>query len=77
MDYFYLVRENLSLGNYKEADKNLNLFFSAKDYKNQIKTNNIAYLSYIYKLNTMENLKEQYSEIDTLKLLLKAKKKTY
>lgn len=73
MDYFYLGRENLSLGNYKEADKNLNLFFSAKDYKNQIKTNNIAYLSYIYKLNAMENLKEQYSEIDTLNLLLKAK----
>lgn len=75
MDYFYLGRENLSLQNYEEADKNFDLFFSAKDCEKQIKTNNIAYLSYIYKLNIMENLKNKYSDKDILKHLLEAKSK--
>lgn len=75
MDYFYLGRENLSLENYEEADKNFDLFFSAKDYEKQIKTNNIAYLSYIYKLNIMEHLKDKYSNKDILNYLLKAKSK--
>ena len=75
MDYFYLGRENLSLGNYEKADKNFDLFFSAKDYEKQIKTNNIAYLSYIYKLNIMEHLKDKYSDEDILEHLLKAKSK--
>ena len=75
MDYFYLGRENLSLGNYEEADKNLDLFFSMKDCDKVIKSNNIAYLAYIYKLNIMEKLTKKYSEEDILQHLLKAKSK--
>lgn len=75
MDYFYLGRENLSLGNYEEADKNLDLFFSAEDCEKVVKSNNIAYLAYIYKLNVMEKLTKKYSEEDILQHLLKAKSK--
>ena len=75
MDYFYLGRENLSLGNYEEADKNLDLFFSMENCDKVIKSNNIAYLAYIYKLNIMEKLTKKYSEEDILQHLLKAKSK--
>ena len=75
MDYFYLGRENLSLDNYEEADKNLNLFFSAEDCEKTIKNNNIAYLAYIYKLNVMEKLKNKYSNQDILEYLLYTKTK--
>lgn len=73
MDYFYLGRENLSLQNYEEADKNFELFFNSQDFKKQIKQNNIAYLSYIYKVNVMQNLKYKYSQEDILQTLLTAK----
>lgn len=75
MDYFYLGRENLSLQNYEQADENFKLFFESQDYEKQIKTNNIAYLSYIYKLNVMENLPNKYSDADILQHLLEAKAK--
>ena len=77
MDYFYLGRENLSLGNYEEADKNLSLFFLAEDCEKVVKSNNIAYLAYIYKLNVMEKLKNKYSNQDILKHLLYAKTKIF
>ena len=70
MDYFYLGRENLSLNNYEEANKNLDLFFLAKDCDEIIKNNNIAYLAYIYKLNIMKELKNKYSDRDILDFFL-------
>lgn len=73
MDYYYLGRENLALGNYKEAETNLNLFFASKDVEEHIKNNNIGYLAYIYKLNVMEHLKDKYTSKDILEYLLYAK----
>ena len=73
MDYFYLGRENLFLGNYEKADENLNLFFSAKDCDKIVKSNNIAYLAYVYKLSVMGKLKNKYSNQEVLEYLLKAK----
>ena len=75
MDYFYLGRENLSLQNYEEAIKNFDLFFSRPDYDSEIKSNNIAYLSYIYKFHAMQNLTDKYTDSDMLEHLLKAQAK--
>jgi glycosyltransferase involved in cell wall biosynthesis len=70
MDYFYIGRENLGLDNYKKADKSFDLFFKCEDYKKCIKNNNIAYLSYFYKIEIMKNLADKYSQEEILKYLL-------
>ena len=75
MDYFYLGRENLSIGNYEEADRNFDLFFNSPESKTCIKKNNLAYLSYIYKYKAMQQLPHKYSIADMEQYLLRAKAK--
>lgn len=50
IDYMYLVRENISIGNYDEADYYYDLFFKAEDHKEVLEKSDIAYLIYFYKL---------------------------
>lgn len=74
MDYYYLARENLALKNYEDADKNLDIFFKAKDFKKIVHSTNIGYLAYTYKQCIMMTLKQKYNNSDILKLLMTAKR---
>lgn len=73
MDFYYLGRENLSLQNYAEGEKNFGLFFQSKDVKKILHSNNLAYMAYFYKLIIMEHMPDEYSKKDMLNWLFTAK----
>lgn len=62
MDYFYLARENLAIGNFEHADMYCDLFFNQSDYMDIINKSDIAYLIYSYKYYIMEKRNCSYIE---------------
>lgn len=62
MDYFYLARENLAIGNFEHADMYCDLFFNQSDYMEIINKSDIAYLIYSYKYYIMEKRNDSYED---------------
>lgn len=71
-DYFYLVRENLTLGNIEESKKYLDLFFNHPDCINFIKNFNIGYNIYLYRYEIMK--KKNYNIEKIIEKLEESKK---
>ena len=69
MDYYYLVRENLSLRRYKDAEKYLDMFFKQSDCQEKINNMDIGYMIYSYKYMLMCN-NTKYSITDIENFLL-------
>ena len=69
-DYFYLMRESLSLNLYDEAKKYRDILFNRKDFYDFIHSMDIGYLSYIYSYHIM--CKENLSFDEKLNFLLEA-----
>lgn len=68
-DYYYLMRESLSLNNYDEAKKYRDIFFKQNDYKEVIDTMDIGYMAYIYDYILM--IKDEASYEDKINYLSK------
>lgn len=61
-DYYYLMRETLSLNKYDEARKYRDIFFNQPDYKDIIDNMDIGYMAYIYNYILMIMDNASYNE---------------